>query len=68
LKSYIISINTHIAINHAKAAHKAPFNELSQRVGLIFSSCINTKGAGKAQSFNASANSLALSAVNEPSI
>jgi hypothetical protein len=45
-------IYSHIAINPRAIASNAQLKAFSPRVGLTFSSCIRTNGAGKAQSFN----------------
>ena len=52
-------------INHAS---KAPVNALTQRLGLIFSSCMRINGAGNVHSLSALDNCLALSVVNDPLI
>jgi len=61
-------IRIQIAIIPINPARKAPFNALSHKLGLIFSSCIKINGAGNVPSFNALDNSLADSVVNDPSI
>jgi antitoxin component of RelBE/YafQ-DinJ toxin-antitoxin module len=63
-----MDIYTNIANVHIKAAIKAHCNAFSHNVGLTLSSCINTKLAGIAQLFKLSTNSLAVAAVNDPSI
>jgi hypothetical protein len=45
-------IYNHIARNPIPIASNAQLKAFSQRVGLTFSSCIKTNGAGNAQSFN----------------
>jgi hypothetical protein len=59
---------TNIANIPTNAAIKAEFKALSHSVGLIFSSCIRTNGAGNAPLFRESTNSFAPSIVKSPSI
>jgi hypothetical protein len=65
---YFIAMYTKIANVQIKAAIKAHCNAFSHNEGLTLSSCINTKLAGIAQLFKLSTNSLAVAAVNDPSI
>lgn len=68
LSPYIKYINTIIETSPINPAHNAHANALSQRLGLIFSSCIKINGAGNVPSFNALDNAFADSVVNDPSI
>jgi hypothetical protein len=64
----MININRNIANIPIPAATNAQVKALVPSVGLIFSSCISTNGAGNAPSLSASTSSLAESGVNHPSI
>ncbi|MEI8253280.1 MAG: hypothetical protein WCG25_06135 [bacterium] len=65
---YISNIKKYIAMIQMTVASIAPLNALDHKVGLTFSSCIRTKGAGNAQSFNEFTNALEESGVNCQSI
>ena len=57
-----------MAMKPTSAARKAPVNALSPSVGLIFSSCMSTNGAGNVPSLRELESCFAESTVNQPLI